>query len=158
VFRASACVRDDVAVCVRAIPFAGDSVAVWVPCFRPDTTRPHRCCTACWRPGVVLASGVSRRPLARDAAAGCLLFFFCWFQHARSYSTIGGGYGNAASGKCVLAVAAPHVVGRSFFMHVLVSLTVGATFSVGLYVLAVAAQRRSCFVHVRVSVTALPCA
>ena len=51
--------------------------------------------------------------------------FCCRTLHAHSEATIGGGYKNTASGKCVIAVAA---------------------------------QRRSCFVHVLVSVTTRPCA
>ena len=47
--------------------------------FLSDSTRPSRCYTAWRRPGVVLASGVSRRHVARDAAAVRLLY--------RSFST-----------------------------------------------------------------------
>ena len=99
--------------CVQSLSSA---TVLWcVCCFcLSDSTRPRRCCTACWRPGVVLASHDSRRPVARAAAAVCLLFF-CRFLPARSYSTIGGGSGNGASGACVLAVAAQR---RSCFVHV----------------------------------------
>ena len=54
----------------------------------------------------------------------CACWFFCRFLHAHSGATIGGGYSNTASSKCVIAVAAQRLVGRSCFVHVLVSVTV----------------------------------
>ena len=50
----------------------------------------------------------------------CACWFFCRFLHAHSGATIGGGYSNTASSKCVIAVAAQR---RSGFVHVLVSVT-----------------------------------
>ena len=54
----------------------------------------------------------------------CCLLVFRRFLHAHSRATVGGGSGNAASGRCILAVAAQRVVYRSCSVHGLVSVTV----------------------------------
>jgi hypothetical protein len=112
----------------HAIAFASDSAAVCVPLFcRTLRVAAPRVVSRSIFEHVLLSVAVLRAiAFAGETVAMWVPSFLsdAWLLHARSYSTIGGGTGNAASGRRVLAVAA---------------------------------QRRSCFVHVLVSVTARPC-